>query len=88
MFGEDAVLIRYSILGTVAWGYRYTNQWHDDYAEDLAVDAGDLKSSGATRAGSNPALGTLWWETRSQSLHSLRSQSLQSGRPSRRPRGF
>ena len=39
MFGEDAVLIRYSILGTVAWGYRYTNQWHDDYAEDLAVDA-------------------------------------------------
>jgi len=21
------------------WGYRYTNQWHDDYAEDLAVDA-------------------------------------------------
>jgi len=39
MFGEDAVLIRYSILGTVVWGYRYTNQWHDDYAEDLAVDA-------------------------------------------------
>jgi hypothetical protein len=39
MFGEDAVLICYSILGTVAWGYRYTNQWHDDYAEDLAVDA-------------------------------------------------
>jgi len=39
IFGEDAVLIRYSILGTVAWGYRYTNQWHDDYAEDLAVDA-------------------------------------------------
>jgi len=39
MFGEDAVLIRYSILGTVAWGYRYTNQWHDDYAEDLAIDA-------------------------------------------------
>jgi hypothetical protein len=39
IFGEDAVLIRYSILGTVAWGYRYTNQWHDDYAEDLAIDA-------------------------------------------------
>jgi hypothetical protein len=39
MFGEDAVLIRYHILGTVAWGYRYTNQWHDDYAEDLAIDA-------------------------------------------------
>jgi hypothetical protein len=39
MFGEDAVLIRYHILGAVVWGYRYTNQWHDDYAEDLAVDA-------------------------------------------------
>lgn len=39
IFGEDAVLLRYSILGTVAWGYRYTNQWHDDYAEDLAIDA-------------------------------------------------
>jgi len=23
----------------VRWGYRYSNQWHDDYAEDLAVDA-------------------------------------------------
>jgi hypothetical protein len=39
MFGEDAVLIRYHILGAVVWGYRYTNQWHDDYAEDLAIDA-------------------------------------------------
>jgi hypothetical protein len=37
--GEDAVLIRYSVTGAVVWGYRYTNQWHDDYAEDLAVDA-------------------------------------------------
>jgi hypothetical protein len=37
--GEDAVLIRYNILGAMLWGYRYTNQWHDDYAEDLAVDA-------------------------------------------------
>jgi hypothetical protein len=37
--GEDAVLIRYNVLGAMLWGYRYSNQWHDDYAEDLAVDA-------------------------------------------------
>ena len=37
--GEDVVLIRHSAWVDVVWGYRYTNQWHDDYAEDLAVDA-------------------------------------------------
>jgi hypothetical protein len=38
--GEDVVLFRHpSGWGGVRWGYRYTNQWHDDYAEDLAVDA-------------------------------------------------
>jgi hypothetical protein len=37
--GEDVVLIRHSAWVDVVWGYRYTNQWHDDYAEDLAIDA-------------------------------------------------
>ena len=38
--GEDVVLFCHpSWWGNVRWGYRYTNQWHDDYAEDLAVDA-------------------------------------------------
>jgi hypothetical protein len=38
--GEDVVLFRHlSWWGNVRWGYRYSNQWHDDYAEDLAVDA-------------------------------------------------
>jgi hypothetical protein len=38
--GEDVVLFRHpSGWGGVRWGYRYSNQWHDDYAEDLAVDA-------------------------------------------------
>jgi hypothetical protein len=37
--GEDVVLIRHSAWVDVVWGYRYSNQWHDDYAEDLAVDA-------------------------------------------------
>jgi hypothetical protein len=33
------VLIRHSAWVSAVWGYRYSNQWHDDYAEDLAVDA-------------------------------------------------
>ena len=38
--GEDVVLFRHqSLWGSIRWGYRYSNQWHDDYAEDLAVDA-------------------------------------------------
>jgi len=38
--GEDVVLFRHqSWWGSIRWGYRYSNQWHDDYAEDLAVDA-------------------------------------------------
>ena len=37
--GEDVVLIRHSAWVSAVWGYRYTNQWHDDYAEDLAIDA-------------------------------------------------
>ena len=37
--GEDVVLIRHSSWASAVWGYRYSNQWHDDYAEDIAVDA-------------------------------------------------
>ncbi len=36
--GEDIVLMHFTPSLQLRWGYRYTNTWHDDFAESLTVD--------------------------------------------------
>lgn len=37
--GEDVVVIAFRIPTAVRWGYRYSYQLHDDYAEDMVLDS-------------------------------------------------
>ncbi|MCS6919395.1 MAG: hypothetical protein NZM28_06460, partial [Fimbriimonadales bacterium] len=37
--GDDVVLLCQNVVGNIRWGYRYSNQLHDDLLESLVVDA-------------------------------------------------
>ncbi|CUU38071.1 MAG: hypothetical protein K6U12_03180 [Armatimonadetes bacterium] len=36
--GEDVVVLAYNAPAAMRWGYRYSYQLHDDYAEDMVLD--------------------------------------------------